>query len=213
MRLSNFLLCSVCGRIVEEHVSGRGPLTCCGRIMTQLTPNSSGFPEDHTPRVYLENGEIIIEVGLVPHDMKDENRILWVEIAKDGSQRIREYLGSLSRPEASFRRLEGSFFIRVLCSKHGLWEYLYEPIKLEVSEAVSKAVDKYNSLRGEESSANIVYINNKTIKVEFTGSFCKTCGFYDYFEDFRQLLEEFGVKSSLISIDELEEGALVTYSI
>ncbi|MEM0017336.1 MAG: desulfoferrodoxin family protein [Candidatus Korarchaeum sp.] len=213
MGTSKFLYCPSCGRIVEEHIPRESPLICCGKSMTQLTPNSIGFSEDHMPRVYLDEGEMIIEVGLVPHDMNEGSRILWIEVAKDGARRAREYLDLMSRPEASFRKLDGPFIIRVMCSKHGLWEHKYEPANLEISEAVLKAIDKYNSLRGRESIATILQVTDKTIKVEFSGNFCRTCGFYDYFEDFRQLLEEFGVKSKLEVIEEDDEGAFVTYSL
>lgn len=165
------------------------------------------------PRVYSEEDEMIIEVGLVPHDMKEEIRILWIEIAKDKLQRMREYLDFSGRPEASFRKLDGPFTIRVLCSRHGLWEFPYEPVKLEISKAVLKAIDKYNSLRGRESFATIVQFTDKMIKVEFAGNLCRTCGFYDYFEDFRQLLEELGVRSKIEAVEETSEGAFVTYSV
>lgn len=213
MGTSVFLLCTICGRIVEEHVAGRGPLSCCGREMVQLTPNSRGPPEDHTPRVYPEESGVVIEVGLIPHDMNERNRILWVEVIKEGSQRLRYYLDFSLRPEASFRKLDAPFTIRALCSEHGLWEYSHEPIELEVSEAVMRAVDKYNSLRGRESFAIATHVTEKMVKIEFSGNFCRTCGFFDYFEDFRQILEEFGVKSTIKSIEELDEGAFVTYSI
>lgn len=210
---SRFLFCPACGRIVEEHVTGRGPLICCGSSMVELIPNSLGSPEDHAPRVYPEEDGMSIEVGLVPHEMREESRILWLEIIKDGSRHVREYLRFTKRPEASFSKLNTPFKVRILCSKHGLWEFSHEPVRLEVSEAVSKAIERYNSLRGRESLASIVDINEKLIKVEFSGNFCRTCGFYDYFEDFRQLLEELGLKSKIGSIEETEEGAFVTYAI
>ncbi len=209
---SNLFLCPMCGRIVEEHVVGRGPLVCCGNVMIKLTPNSTGFPEDHAPRVYPEGDETVIEVGLVPHEMNEESSILWLEVIKD-DRRSREYLGLMSRPEASFSKLNAPFRVRILCSKHGLWEFFHEPVRLEVSEAALKAIERYNSLRGRESLANIVDLTNEVIKVEFSGNFCRTCGFYDYFEDFRQILEEFGVRCEVEAIEETGEGAFVTYSI
>ncbi|RDD53709.1 MAG: hypothetical protein BA066_03045 [Candidatus Korarchaeota archaeon NZ13-K] len=210
---SRFFRCPVCGRIVEEHLPGRGPLICCGVEMMELLPNSGDTLEEHLPRVYSEGNEIVIEVGIVPHDMNEENRILWVEVVKEGSHRVRSYLDFSRRPEASLVGMNGPFKVRVLCSKHGVWEYLHEPVRLELSEAVSRALDKYNSLRGRESQACVVSLSDDSIRVEFSGNFCRTCGFYDYFEDLRQLLEEFGVKSRIRSIEEFEDGAFVTYSI
>ena len=54
----------------------------------------------------------------------------------------------------------------------------------------------------------------KSILVEFTGSFCETCGFYDYFDDFRILLEDdFGLKTDTKKIEEIHEGAVVEFVI
>ncbi|MBS7641040.1 MAG: hypothetical protein QXJ19_05320 [Candidatus Bathyarchaeia archaeon] len=50
-------------------------------------------------------------------------------------------------------------------------------------------------------------------KIEFTGSFCYTCGFYDYFEDYKFLLEGMGLVTEIIKIEELEERFIVTFQI
>ena len=211
---STILVCPSCGRIVEEHLKGGGPLICCGREMIKLDPNSqSEFMEEHKPRVYSRDDEIIIEVGMIPHEMEGRNRILWIEVIGSGFNSCRVNLRKGRAPEASFRGISPPFRIKILCSKHGLWEFTYEPMELELSDSVFRAIEKYNSLRGRESVVNVLEINERYVRVEFTGNFCRTCGFYDYFEDFRQLLEEFGIKSVIRSIEEIGEGAIVVYEL
>jgi superoxide reductase len=205
--------CERCGRIVEEQVEGRGPIICCGEEMRVLSPNE--FPElleEHRPRIYHDGG-ILVEVGAIPHEMDESNRIIWVEIVREDGTRIRRYLEGEKRPEASFGRIDGNVEVRILCSRHGLWIFEHKTAKLDLVGAVRKAVERFNELRGRESSARILEISDESIVVEFTGNFCRTCGFYDYFEDLRLLMEDYNVRASIKVIEEFEDGSIVTYSI
>jgi superoxide reductase len=207
------LKCERCGRVIEEQVEGGGPITCCNEEMKVLVPNESPeLLEEHRPRIYHDDG-ILVEVGSIPHEMNESSRIMWVEIVKEDGSRIRRYLEGEKRPEASFGRIEGGIEIRILCSKHGLWIFEHKTAKLDVVEAVRKAVERFNELRGRESSARILEISGESIVVEFTGNFCRTCGFYDYFEDLRILMEDYNVRTSIKVIEEFEDGSIVTYSI
>lgn len=207
------LKCERCGRIIEEQIEGRGPIICCNEEMRVLVPNeSSELLEEHRPRIYHDD-EMIVEVGLIPHEMNESSRIVWVEIVREDGTRIRRYLEGEKRPEASFERIDGEIEIRVLCSKHGLWIFKHKTMKLDIMEAVRKAVDRFNELRGRESSARILEISSESVVVEFTGNFCRTCGFYDYFEDLRLLMEDYNVRTSIKIIEEFEDGSVVTYSI
>lgn len=49
--------------------------------------------------------------------------------------------------------------------------------------------------------------------MEFKGPYCHTCGFYDYFDDYRVFLEELGLKSKIVKIREVEEGAVVDFEL
>jgi hypothetical protein len=55
-------------------------------------------------------------------------------------------------------------------------------------------------------------MGEKAVKIEFTGSFCYTCGFSDYFDDYTILLEEKGMKAAIAEIIEIDEGAVVTFA-
>jgi superoxide reductase len=50
--------------------------------------------------------------------------------------------------------------------------------------------------------------------VFFSGSFCHTCGYYDYFEDLLYLLlDDYGQSTRIIEIDQMEDGDYVRYEI
>lgn len=76
-------------------------------------------------------------------------------------------------------------------------------------EKVEKAIGGYNRYRVPEVKARLISFSEKSFEVEFTGPFCRTCGFYDYFDDFKILLEEIGLKTKIAEIKEMDEGAAV----
>jgi superoxide reductase len=75
-----------------------------------------------------------------------------------------------------------------------------------------KAVREYNKYRSPEANARIVSTDKGSFKIEFTGPYCRTCGFYDYFEDLVYVLEDFGVKSKIDEVSETDYGAIVSFS-
>lgn len=78
---------------------------------------------------------------------------------------------------------------------------------------IEKTIEEYNKYRSPEATAKLTSMKEDTVTIEFTGTFCYTCGFYDYFEDYQFLLEEKGVKNKIIEIDEIDNGAIVTFKI
>jgi superoxide reductase len=83
--------------------------------------------------------------------------------------------------------------------------------KQSLEKIVGEAVKEYNRYRSPEATAKLVSMGEKSLKIEFTGPYCRTCGFYDYFEDFVYVLEELGIKSQINEVEETEEGAIVTF--
>jgi len=61
---------------------------------------------------------------------------------------------------------------------------------LDLKRVVLKAVEEYNRFRSPEAKAKLIKIREKEIILDFEGSFCRTCGVYDYFEDFVYELKE-----------------------
>ncbi len=83
--------------------------------------------------------------------------------------------------------------------------------KESLGKKLEKAVNEYNKYRSSEVTAKIVSMSGKSIKIEFSGPYCRSCGFYDYFDDFRYTLKDLGIKSSVDEIEETEEGVFVTF--
>lgn len=83
----------------------------------------------------------------------------------------------------------------------------------DLLEALDCAVREFNKLHGVEGRARVLEVEEGRFKVEFIGSFCLTCGFYDYFEDFAYILSECGVRVGIAHVEEVEGGAVVEYRI
>ncbi len=54
----------------------------------------------------------------------------------------------------------------------------------ELEEVVRKTVQLYNRVKSPEATAKIVSINLEKVRVVYSGSFCYSCGVYDFLEDF-----------------------------
>lgn len=83
----------------------------------------------------------------------------------------------------------------------------------DLRKIVEDAIIKYNRYRSPEAEAKLLSISGNEVRIEFGGSICYTCGFYDYFEDYRIILEEMGLKTVISGIEEVDEKAIVTFSI
>ncbi len=81
-------------------------------------------------------------------------------------------------------------------------------------QKIQKAVAAFNKYKGIEANAELVEFDEKhsSFKVKFSGHMCFTCGFHDYFDDFRFELEDAGILSSIENTDEKEKYALVSFS-
>jgi superoxide reductase len=83
----------------------------------------------------------------------------------------------------------------------------------EYRNTVESAIREYNNYHSPEATTKLVSINEGVFQIEFTGSFCHTCGFYDYFDDYKILLDEKGLKVAVAEISEIDDGAAVTFKI
>lgn len=99
----------------------------------------------------------------------------------------------------------------MLLSKVNLILNLYTKIKLGIK--VRKALNEYNKYRVPEVKGELLSFSSGEVKVRFSGPFCRTCGFYDYFEDYGVILERFGVKVIISSFEEVENGAIVLFKV
>jgi superoxide reductase len=78
---------------------------------------------------------------------------------------------------------------------------------------VGKAIAEFNKYRSPEATARLVSLKGNLLEVEFAGHFCRTCGFYDYFEDFVIALNDSGVNAGIAEIKETGNGAVVAFKI
>jgi len=76
---------------------------------------------------------------------------------------------------------------------------------------ITDAVNEFNKYHGKISKVNLISINKDSFKIKFKGHFCHTCGFYDYFDDFRISLEENNLNADILNIKEINEGAIVKF--
>jgi hypothetical protein len=81
---------------------------------------------------------------------------------------------------------------------------------------IEGAIRTYNRYRSPEVIAELVSIEKDSRKftVLFKGTFCRTCGFYDYFEDLiYDVLDEVKIQTKVLDVDEAweTEDFKVTY--
>jgi superoxide reductase len=82
-----------------------------------------------------------------------------------------------------------------------------------VQTSIAQAIREYNKYHSPEGETKLVSLQAQSFQIEFTGSFCYTCGYYDYFDDYRILLEENGLTTRIADIVEIDAGAIVTFEI
>ena len=76
---------------------------------------------------------------------------------------------------------------------------------MRTMEKISKVIEEFNRLHGNETHAKLKEIKGEEVIIEFEGSFCKTCGLFDYFEDIKWEAMGFGIIVEPIEILEFEE--------
>ena len=109
-RLSVFK-CAKCGNIVEVMHVGGGTLSCCGEPMKQLKENTTDAATQ------------AVKVGSVAHPMAEDHYIEWIEVIRQGGERVACcFLKPGEEPAAEFKCAEPGVTMREYCNKHGLWK-------------------------------------------------------------------------------------------
>ena len=83
----------------------------------------------------------------------------------------------------------------------------------KLREKVEKAILEYNKYRSPEFTAYLLDIRENELIIAYKWHGCRTCGLYDYFEDFIYNLEEFGIKAKIKDVKEKEDNFIVIYKI
>ncbi|MEM2929554.1 MAG: hypothetical protein QW797_01640 [Thermoproteota archaeon] len=79
----------------------------------------------------------------------------------------------------------------------------------KLEEAVLKAVDEYNKYRSPEAKARLIKIREDGLIIDFEGTFCQTCGVYDYLEDFIYELQRFvDMSTEILNFKQYEPGKI-----
>ena len=83
-------------------------------------------------------------------------------------------------------------------------------LDLEELKAVRRAVRRYNRYRAPEAVARIVTRRGDVVYVKFDGSYCETCGLYDWIEDLKYVMEQEGLSAEIVELKEPEgpEGSV-----
>ena len=78
-------------------------------------------------------------------------------------------------------------------------------------EKIVKAIEEFNRYRSPEAKTKFLSAKKKSFKMEFKGPFCLSCGFFDYFDDFKVFSEELGLEIEITEIEEKSDGAVVEF--
>lgn len=115
--------CNVCGNVVSVIDAYEGVLVCCGEDMKILeVKNEDEGKEKHVPVVEIDQGNVSVKVGSVPHPMEKEHYISLIQLIKDGSVIAGKRLNPDDKPEASFCLTDTSGIkARIFCNVHGVW--------------------------------------------------------------------------------------------
>ena len=84
----------------------------------------------------------------------------------------------------------------------------------DVEHVLKVAIPEFNRIRVPEVEATPKEITDDGFTVFFSGSFCTTCGYYDYFEDLLYLLmDDYNLKTEIVEIKQENEGDYVRFKL
>lgn len=76
----------------------------------------------------------------------------------------------------------------------------------ELRRKIVKAIKKYNKYRAPEAEARLAEVRDDELEIELSGSFCMTCGFYDWIDDLRwDIMDEVAKEVEIVEIDSSDE--------
>ncbi|MGD9909570.1 MAG: desulfoferrodoxin family protein [Candidatus Izemoplasmatales bacterium] len=118
----NIYYCKHCKRISFTFPK-ESTLVCCGDPMTLLQPKTKDAGnEKHLPVVTkLENNQILVEVGSIPHPMAEDHWIQWVFVEQGDQYQIKTFNPG-EEPKATFTvKVDLPVKVYEFCNLHGLW--------------------------------------------------------------------------------------------
>ncbi len=125
--------CNICGNIIEVLHTGAGELVCCGepmKVLKEKTQNEG--QEKHLPIMEKLPADVCrggdgykIKVGKLPHPMKKEHFIEWIEVRTNDEKIGKKYLQPNDSTEVEFYTKKEIKEVRVYCNIHGLWKAIF----------------------------------------------------------------------------------------
>jgi len=76
---------------------------------------------------------------------------------------------------------------------------------MDAKGKLQRVLEEFNRLHGSEARARILKLEGDEVIIEFEGSFCATCGLYDYFDDIKWEAMGFGLGLEPVEVLEAEE--------
>ena len=115
-----FYTCPICGNIIGLIDGDMEHITCCGKAMEQMMPNTTDASvEKHVPVYEKVEDELVVRVGEVEHPMEKDHYIMWIaQVTENRTTRVRLYPEQAT--ETRFPYIKGAT-IYAYCNKHGLW--------------------------------------------------------------------------------------------
>ena len=118
-----FYKCEICGNVAIKLVDSGVPMFCCGKVMSEIAPNSiDASSEKHKPVVSASENQIKVTVGEVLHPMTVEHYISHIVLETEKGVYIKNLLPT-DQPTASFLLEDGEsvLFAYSVCNLHGVW--------------------------------------------------------------------------------------------
>lgn len=119
-----FYECRSCGNIVTYQREVRLSVSCCGRVMLEMEPNTTDASgEKHVPVLDYKGQNVMVRVGEVPHPMENVHHIQWV-ILETSRGYYKRHLQPGADPVARFTVQEDEEIRSAYeyCNLHGLWK-------------------------------------------------------------------------------------------
>jgi superoxide reductase len=90
--------------------------------MKLLEPQSavSEGEEKHVPAIEKTKDGYLVKIGSIPHPMKEDHYIEWIEINIDGEV-YKKFLSPEEKPEFKIKTSAKNIKAREYCNIHGLW--------------------------------------------------------------------------------------------
>ena len=124
----DFYYCPICRNLVEVIDKGIATISCCGREMIKLEPNTEeASKEKHLPVVHFEDDVASIFIGEVEHPMENTHYIQKICVVTEDGTLYRKEFKCIDKPEfvvdiGDSKKIE----VYAYCNQHGLWKTVAE---------------------------------------------------------------------------------------